>query len=93
MPEKNQDKNLVVLTFGFRILEKEFEAVNEVGSIERVTSNTDAKGLTEANIRGLEHSLISQRARTGYDSFKEITTKLLIPTTYQSYRVCGCVQA
>ena len=48
--------------------EEEFEHVDEVGAVDRVAADADRGRLAEADIRGLEHGFISQRARARDDA-------------------------
>ena len=47
-------------SLSFWIIEEDFQAINEIGAIERITTNANTKGLTESNLGGLVDSFISQ---------------------------------
>ena len=46
-------------------LEKDFEAIDKVCAVEGISSDADAKRLTQTNFRRLMHRLVSQRTRSG----------------------------
>mmetsp|Transcript_1729 Transcript_1729/g.3639 ORF Transcript_1729/g.3639 Transcript_1729/m.3639 type:complete len:283 (-) Transcript_1729:219-1067(-) len=50
-------------TLGLGVYDEALKAVNKVGAVEGIASNTDASGLTEANIGGLVYSLVGESAR------------------------------
>src|SRR5690606_30982023 len=54
--------------FGFRILLEHGQDVGEVGTRNRVATDTHTGGLAKAVIRGLLHRLIGQCARAGHDA-------------------------
>lgn len=47
-------------TLGLGVVEEDAKAVDEVGTGEGVTTDTDDKGLSKASLGGLVHSLVSQ---------------------------------
>src|SRR5271167_5162446 len=47
---------------GRLIAQEHFQHFDEVGALHRVAADADRGGLTEADLRGLEHGLISERA-------------------------------
>ncbi len=51
-----------------RVIGEALEAVNEIGAVERISSNTDTGSLTKTNISGLSNSLVSQGSRSGNNS-------------------------
>ena len=55
-------------TLGLGVIHKLSEHVNEVGTVEGVTADTDDGRLTEALGRGLVDSLVSEGARTGHNT-------------------------
>src|ERR1700722_6603184 len=48
--------------------EKHFQHFDEVGALDRIAADADRGGLAEAFARGLEHPLVSQRARARNDA-------------------------
>lgn len=55
-------------TLGIRILQEDFQAIDEIGSVEGIASNADAKRLAETHFCRLVHGLIGQCSRTGHDT-------------------------
>mmetsp|Transcript_4922 Transcript_4922/g.10845 ORF Transcript_4922/g.10845 Transcript_4922/m.10845 type:complete len:344 (+) Transcript_4922:27-1058(+) len=53
---------------GLRILQEPLQAVNEIGAVERVTSNPDASSLAEPRHSGLVDRFVGQGARARYDT-------------------------
>jgi len=53
---------------GLGVVGEALQAVDEVGTVERVTANADAGGLAEAHIGGLGNGLVGQSAGAGHDS-------------------------
>ena len=58
-------------TFSLGIGRELLEAVNEVGSVERVATDAHASGLAEANRRGLGNGLIRESARPRNDTWQK----------------------
>ena len=52
-------------TVGLGVLEENLEAVDEVGTGEGVTTDTNDEGLTEAGLGGLVHGLVGKSTGTG----------------------------
>merc|ERR1719452_119351 len=50
-------------TGGFGVVDENLEAVNEVGTIERVSTNANTQGLAKADSTGLMDGLIGESAR------------------------------
>ena len=48
--------------------EEQLEHVDEVGAVDRIAADADRGGLAEADLGGLEHRLIGQRARAADDA-------------------------
>jgi hypothetical protein len=55
-------------TLGLRVLKELLKGVNEVGTVEGITTDTDDGGLTETDLGGLVDSLISEGTRAGDDT-------------------------
>ena len=55
-------------TLGLGVLEEDAEAVDEVGTGEGVTTNTNNERLTKTGLGGLVHSLVGQGTGTGDDT-------------------------
>lgn len=55
-------------TLGLGVIGESLQAVNEVGSVERITANADAGGLTQVDIGSLSDSLVSQSTGARNDS-------------------------
>src|SRR5690348_3039921 len=53
--------------FGLRIVLEQLQAVDEVHAIDRIAADADHRGLAEADVGGLEHGFIRQRARARHD--------------------------
>mmetsp|Transcript_50576 Transcript_50576/g.100669 ORF Transcript_50576/g.100669 Transcript_50576/m.100669 type:complete len:252 (+) Transcript_50576:220-975(+) len=49
-------------TLSFRVVDKAFKTVNEVSTVERITTNANTCGLAKVGDGGLMHSLISESA-------------------------------
>jgi len=43
---------------GLRVAQEEVEAIDEVGTVDRIATDTDAGGLSQADGRGLGHRLV-----------------------------------
>lgn len=56
------------LTFGSIVFQEDSQAVNEVGTVQRITTNSDAKSLTEANLGSLVDGLIGKGTRARDDT-------------------------
>jgi hypothetical protein len=56
------------LTFRLWVVEEHLQAVDEVGSVERVSSDAHTQGLPQAHHGGLVDSLVGQGARAGHDA-------------------------
>jgi len=52
-------------SLGLGVVLEPLQAVDKVGSVERIASNSDASRLAEANGGSLVNSLISERSRAG----------------------------
>lgn len=55
-------------TVGLGVLSEDLEAVDEVGAVEGVTTNTDDEGLTETSLGGLVDSLVGEGSGTRDDT-------------------------
>ncbi len=55
-------------TLSFGVNNESFQDIDEVGSVERITTNTDDGGLTKTSMSGLVNSLIGQSTRSGDDT-------------------------
>mmetsp|Transcript_19353 Transcript_19353/g.45283 ORF Transcript_19353/g.45283 Transcript_19353/m.45283 type:complete len:326 (-) Transcript_19353:31-1008(-) len=55
-------------TFSLRVADEVLQAVEEVGAVERVTTNANASGLAKPSNSGLVHSLVRQGARPRNDA-------------------------
>lgn len=55
-------------TFSFGIVDESFEDIDEVGTVERITTDTDDGGLTKANLCGLIDGFVGQSTRSGDDT-------------------------
>lgn len=53
---------------GVWILQEDLQAVDEVGSVERIASNADAQRLAQADLGRLVDGFVGQRAGPGHDS-------------------------
>lgn len=53
---------------GVRIVGESFEAIDEVGSVERIPTNPDASRLSKVVTGGLCHSFVGQGSGAGYDT-------------------------
>jgi hypothetical protein len=54
---------------GLRIVQEHIQAVDEVGAVERIAANANTQRLTEADLGGLVHGLVCQRARTRHYAY------------------------
>lgn len=45
------------------------KTVDEISTIEGITTNADTKGLAKANLSGLVHSLVGECAWPGHNSY------------------------
>lgn len=52
-----------VLTLSRRVLEEDLHAVNVLSAWERISSDTEDEGLTQANVGGLRDSLVCKGTR------------------------------
>ena len=59
----NEDNTLSV-----GVLQEDGQAVDEVGSVEGITTNTDAEGLAKTDLGGLVDSLVGKSTGTGDDT-------------------------
>lgn len=50
------------------VLHEALQHVNEVGAIERVTTDAHHRGLAQTRAGGLVHGLVRERARAGHDA-------------------------
>mmetsp|Transcript_4825 Transcript_4825/g.12161 ORF Transcript_4825/g.12161 Transcript_4825/m.12161 type:complete len:305 (+) Transcript_4825:47-961(+) len=55
-------------TLSLGVIGEALQAVNEVSTVERITTNADASGLTKAHSSGLGDSLVGQGTRARYHS-------------------------
>ena len=55
-------------TFGFGVIEEDFEAIDEIGAVERVTADADAQRLPKPDFGCLVDGLIGQGAGTRDDA-------------------------
>lgn len=56
-------------TISSTYLQEGLETVNEISTVEGITTNADTKSLAEPNHGGLVHSLISECAWPGHYSY------------------------
>lgn len=56
-------------TLGVRVVQEQGQAVNEVGSVEGITTDTDAKGLAKTDLSGLVDSLVGKSTGAGDDTY------------------------
>jgi len=52
-------------TLGLGIVEEDLEAIDEVGAVEGITADTDAKSLAESGLSCLVDGFVSQSTRSG----------------------------
>src|SRR6516164_39775 len=50
------------------VRQKHLQDLDELGSLDRISSDPDRSGLAETFLRGLVNGLVGQRARTGHDA-------------------------
>lgn len=55
-------------TLGLWVVEEDFEAIDEVGAVEWITTDTNAEGLAESSLGSLVHSFVSEGARSRDDT-------------------------
>mmetsp|Transcript_20995 Transcript_20995/g.41176 ORF Transcript_20995/g.41176 Transcript_20995/m.41176 type:complete len:445 (-) Transcript_20995:21-1355(-) len=55
-------------TLSLRVVGEPLEAVNEVGSVEGVTANSDNSGLAKTCLSGLRDSFVGEGSRTGHNT-------------------------
>lgn len=64
-------------TLGLWVVEEDFEAIDEVGAVEWITTNTNAEGLAESSLGGLVDSFVSEgsgsRDDTDLSSLVDVT--------------------
>nr|CAH7742034.1 unnamed protein product [Callosobruchus chinensis] len=65
-----------------QVVEEYLKTIDEVSSIERISSDTNAKCLTEANLRGLMYSLICQCSRPGHYPYHTFLVDMSRHNTY-----------
>src|SRR5690606_16943988 len=53
---------------GLRVVLEQLQRIDEVHALDRVAADTDAGALAEADLRGLEHGLVGERAGTADDA-------------------------
>src|SRR5690348_2576350 len=53
--------------FGLRIVLEQRQAVDEIHPVDRIATDADHRRLAEADVGGLEHGFVSQRARARHD--------------------------
>lgn len=67
-----------VFTFSFGIFNESFEDIDEVSTIERITTNTNDGGLTQTSLGGLVDGFVGQSTRSGDDTYgNEMENKLM----------------
>ena len=62
--------------FGLRVLLEQGQHVHEVHAANRVATDADASALAEAELRGLVHGFVSERARTRNDADATATVNM-----------------
>src|SRR3569623_2599787 len=53
---------------GLAVLLEHYEAVDEVGALDRIAADADAGALAEAGLRGLVHGFVGERAGARHDA-------------------------